>query len=63
MAFFGGVADDQDSTFRNLRGFVSRCLLDAAVIRALGVELVSNSVAGFLGGVSCPSEVSVITVL
>ncbi len=30
---------------------------------ALGVELVSNSVAGFSGGVSCPSEVSVITVL
>ncbi len=35
VAFFGGVADDQDSTFRNLRGFVSRCLLDAAVIRSI----------------------------
>ncbi len=35
FAFFGGVADDQDSTFRNLRGFVSRCLLDAAVIRSI----------------------------
>ncbi len=29
----------------------------------LGVELVFNSVAGFSGGVSCPSEVRVFTVL
>ncbi len=53
LAFFRGVADDQDRTFRNLRCFVRRCFLDAAVI---------NSVAGFSGGISCPSEVRVITV-
>ncbi len=29
----------------------------------LGVELVFNSVARFSGGVSCPSEVRVFTVL
>ncbi len=43
--------------------FISRCLLDAAVIWSIGVELVFNSVAGFSGGVSCPSEVRVFTVL
>ncbi len=43
--------------------FISRCLLDAAVIWSIGVELVFNSVAGFSGGVSCPPEVRVFTVL
>ncbi len=38
-------------TFRNLRS------------GALGVQLVFNSVAWFSGGVSCPSEVRVFTVL
>ncbi len=39
--------------------FVERCC-DLGV---LGVELVFNSVAGFSGGVSCPSEVRVFAVL
>ncbi len=44
-------------------GVHQQVLLDAAWFGVLGVELVFNSVAGFSGGVSCPSEVRVFTVL
>ncbi len=57
------MAGDWDSTFRNLefhqQVFVGRRLW----FGVLGVELVFNAVAGFSGGVSCPSEVRVFTVL
>ncbi len=36
LVFSGGMAGDWDSTFRNLRSFISRCLLDAAVIWSIG---------------------------
>ncbi len=34
--FFGGVADDQDSTFQEIEGFRQQVLLDAAVIWSIG---------------------------
>ncbi len=44
-------------------GFISRCLLDAADLEYWVFELVSNSVAEISDGVSCLSEVRVVTVL